>query len=79
MSIVRNVMDIRVNSAKQQADTIRAFATTPTGVFETADVMVATFRQANKATLAALRLPTLKMRGQIKVLDLVRRGRRRIF
>ena len=45
----------RVDYAERQIDNVMAFVTEPRGVFETVDTMIKTFRQANKATLSALK------------------------
>lgn len=46
-----NIVESRVNSGKQQIETLRRFVTQARGPFETADEMVTRFRRANQSTI----------------------------
>lgn len=65
MAMVGRIVDVRVSSLKRQISNLRTFITEPTGIFETVDRMVKTFREANRQTIQQLGLRG--MRGRIRV------------
>ena len=66
------ILEARVKALQRQLAVLERFATTPTGLFETLDMMVRNFRMANRETLRRLGLgqggappAPAKARGQL--------------
>ena len=63
MCMASRIIQVRLNSARRQVNTVKEFLTTPKGVFETVDQVVRNFRRANRETLATLGVSTARLGG----------------
>ena len=69
-----NVVDVRIKALERQIDILKNAVAQPTGLFETIDAMIKTFRMANRETLQAIGIPLgAQMRGQILNLGILKR------